>query len=354
MYRTFENVIVFMGRRLKMKHNCGQLSRADLINELNKGKLIIEPRNECAEKEPKIKTASFDISPSCLIMSVKRGSFMKIYSNVSRCEKGHRNPEWRCVACKKSEQAPKNCTEQLYTYIPPRDTALVLSKEYLQIPEYMSGNVYSRVSTVSSGLGHISTTIDPLWKGALLIAISNPSSEPIKLMLQDGQEESVPLATVTLQYLNTPVDSGKTYTTHLPARVDILERYLFDVSESKRRSVLFSTFWYRFWHIKDYHLTVRLIERLKKMKDIQPVAWEKNLRELEEEVRAQKVRGVKWRHWLMGNVRWLRKIILIVGLVIMAYMLHQVLTAGLATSSDFIGPIIIAVLECILALLLAW
>lgn len=354
MYKSLKKLFAPVERRTMMKQNCGQLSRVDLINELNKGKLIIEPRNKCAEKEPKIKAASFDISPSCLIMSVKRGSFMRIYSSVSRCEKGHRNPEWRCAACRKSGQAPQNCAEQLYTYIPPRDTALVLSKEYLQIPEYMSGNVYSRVSTVSSGLGHISTTIDPLWKGALLIAISNPSSEPIKLMLQDGPEGSVPLATVTLQYLNTPVDLERTYSNHLPARVDILERYLFDVTESKKRFVLFSTFWYRFWHIKDYHLTVRLIERLKKMKDIPPEDWEKNLKELEEEVRAQKIRGNWWRYWLLANVRWLRKILVITGMAIMAYVLYLALTVAPNSSSDFVGPLIIAILECIVALILAW
>ena len=337
-----------------MEQNHGQLSREDIIRELNDNALIIEPREKDASKESKIKAASFDISPSFLIMSVKTGSFMRIYSSISRCAKGHRNPEWHCAACKKKNYDMSKCTEQLYTYIQPRDTALVLSREYPKIPANMSGNVYSRVSTVSSGLGHISTTIDPLWKGALLIAISNPSSVPIKLMLQDERAESVPLATVTLQYLNTPVDPTENHSAHLPARVDILERYLFDLSQSQKRSSLVKTFWYRFWHIKDYSLTVRLIERLKEMKDIQPEQWEENLRKLEEEVRAQKDRSGRWRNWLQGNVHRIGKLLLITGLAVAAYALYKMLTADVKDSADFIIPMIAAAVQCIVAVILAW
>lgn len=81
-----------------MSQKYGQLSREDIITELESGKLVISPRAEHAKDEPNIKTASFDISPSCLIMSVKRGSFMRIYSCMSQCKKGHRNPEWHCNA----------------------------------------------------------------------------------------------------------------------------------------------------------------------------------------------------------------------------------------------------------------
>lgn len=71
-----------------MEKYCGQLSREDLIRELGSDNLIIEPRDKNAANEPKIKTASFDISPSCLIMSVKRGSFMRIYSSISQYKSG--------------------------------------------------------------------------------------------------------------------------------------------------------------------------------------------------------------------------------------------------------------------------
>lgn len=334
-----------------MEQKSGQLSRDDLIEELESGELIIKPIKPNVKDETKIKSASFDISPSCLIMSVKKGSFMRIYSRISRCPEGHRNPEWHCSACKKKNPKRSDCSEQLYTYIQPRDTVLVLSKEYLQIPAYMSGNVYSRVSTVSSGLGHISTTIDPLWKGALLIAISNPSSEPIKLLIQDEQAESIPLATVTLQYLNTPIEPNKIYCKHQPARVDILERYMYDPAQSKKRTELIRIFWHNFWHIKDYNLTVEIIKRLKEMTEIRPDEWEENLQELETEVRAQKIHH-RWRYWLKDKARWLRKLILIVGLAVLAWALYCAIVEKSVSGSDFIGPLIIAIAECIIALIL--
>lgn len=335
-----------------MENKSGQLSMEDLVKELESGNLIIAPRKPDAKDELKIKAASFDISPSCLIMSVKKGSFMRIYSRISQCSEGHRNPEWHCSACKKKDQKKSNCSEQLYTYIQPRDTVLVLSKEYLQIPAYMSGNVYSRVSTVSSGLGHISTTIDPLWKGALLIAISNPSSEPVKLLIQDEQAESIPLATVTLQYLNTPVDPNKIHSKHQPARVDILEKYMFDPTQSKKRGELIRVFWHNFCHIKDYALTVGIIKQLKDMTEISPDEWSENLQKLEDKVRAQKIHH-RWRYWMKDKARWLRKIILICGLAVLAWALYRAMMVKSASSSDFIGPLIIAIVECIVSLILA-
>ena len=272
-----------ISKRAIPRKACGQLSQEDILRELKAETLIVTPGTNSVKANCNIKAASLDITPSCLIMSVKTGSFMRIYSRISRCEKGHRNPERRCNTCDKKEQVNHRCQEQRYVYIEPRDTALVLSKEYLMLPANICGNVFSRVSTVSSGLGHISTTIDPLWKGALLIAISNSSSEPIKLVLQDETAKSIPLATVTLQYLHTPVDPNKVQNDHLPARVDILEKYLYDVMETKSRWKYLKNALYRFWHAKDYNLTVSLIDRLRKMKDIEPGEWKEALEQMEKQ-----------------------------------------------------------------------
>jgi len=337
---------------MKWLQKTGQLSRVDIIKEMNAGNLIIAPAANPVSANPNIKAASFDVSPSCLIMSVKTGNFMRIYSNVSRCAKGHRNPEWYCGSCHRSGQAPKFCPEQQYVYIEPRDTALVLSKEYLQIPANISGNVFSRVSTVSSGLGHISTTIDPLWRGALLIAISNPSSEPIKLMLRDQTTESIPLATVTLQYLHTPVDSKITQNTHLPARVDLLEKYLYDVAESKNRWVFLKKSIYRFFHAKDYNLTVRLIDRLKNMKDITPDEWAKNLEGLEQEIYAQKIRGKTWRKKFLGIWHWTRRLLITGSLIILACLIYRLLGADSTTEPAFVSALIVAAVQCILTIIL--
>lgn len=332
----------------------GQLSQQDIIREMKNEKLVITPLRKENDIYHNIKSASFDISPSCLIMSVNRGRFLKIYSSISQCKKGHRNPEWHCKFCK--EHTPKvdtltdSCQEQRYVYINPRDTVLVLSKEYIQLPNYICGNVFSRVSTVSAGLGHISTTIDPLWKGALLIAISNPSSERVKLVLQDSNEYSIPLATVTLQYLNTPVDDSVIHTTHLPARVDILEKYLYNVNESKSRARILKQALYRFIYINDYNLTVNLIDQLKKMKDIQPEQWESALKMLEDEVCAQKIREKKWMNFLLRIIPFIHKVLLVVAAAALMYALYPTLSGEAVVASDFTALVLIAVLEYILGL----
>lgn len=327
--------------------NCGQLSKEDIIREQDTHKLVIEPRDDS-----KVNAASFDISPSCLVMSVRSGSFMRIHSSISRCEKGHRNPEWHCSTCRKKLRAPNHCPEQKYVYIAPRDTALVLSREYIQIPETMCGNVVSRVSTVSNGLGHISTTIDPLWKGALLIAISNPSSEPKKLMIQD-ETSAIPLATVTLQYVNTPVKKKNFRTTHLPARVDILEKYLYEVSETKNRRTLIANFFYNFFFIKDYNLTVRVIDRLKKMTDIDPPKWPEKLHELEKEVCGQKIRGNTWRNNLLKFGRWITIILMILILCALACILFQNYVTAEQSKIAFISALIVAVIQCVISFILS-
>lgn len=341
-------------RRACVNAELGQLSRADMIRELNAETMVIQPLAQPVKDSHNIKAASFDISPSCLIMSARTGNFMRIYSSISRCQKGHRNPEWHCNTCRKSSNAPKTCPEQLYVYIEPRDTALVLSKEYLQLPANICGNVFSRVSTVSSGLGHISTTIDPLWKGALLIAISNPSSEPIKLLIQDETAETVPLATVTLQYLNTPVDPASADSGHLPARVDILEKYLYDVEGTKKRRMLLKNAVYRFFHMKDYNLTVRLIDRLKKMKNVKPQEWPDKLRELEAEVYAQKTRGKTWRAKWMGIWRWARKFFSAASMCALAYIIYRLIGGDAANDIAFISAVIVAAAQCAITFVMSF
>ena len=90
----------------------------------------------------------------------------------------------------------------------------------------MAGEVASRVSMVTKGFGHISTTIDPNWSGATLIALSNPSSQFLKVYLNDSKSPNQ-LATVTFHYLNSScskTDSDKNY---LGMRLDLLEKVCF-------------------------------------------------------------------------------------------------------------------------------
>lgn len=70
--------------------------------------------------------------------------------------------------------------------IKPGDTVLITTLEKVDMPDdrSISAFITSKVSIVAKGLSHISTNIDPDWKGNLLIAIHNPSCG--KVILNHG------------------------------------------------------------------------------------------------------------------------------------------------------------------------
>lgn len=148
-----------------------QLSKNDFLNET--GLKIIPFDSRC------LKGASYDVSPSIIAMSTKLGMLETVYRD-------------------------KNYPYKLYIYVKAKDTVLVVTKEYISVPSNIAGYVVSRVSKVSEGFGHVSTSIDPNWKGALLIALSNPSNKPIKVFVGNNIGlKSNSLATVSFHYLNT-------------------------------------------------------------------------------------------------------------------------------------------------------
>ena len=67
------------------------------------------------------------------------------------------------------------------------DTALITTLEKFGMPQnrMISALICSKVSKVSQGLSHISTTIDPDWDGRLLIALHNNSNHRIELAYGD-------------------------------------------------------------------------------------------------------------------------------------------------------------------------
>ncbi len=157
----------------------GQLGRQDIINENQRENgLKIIPFN----KDYDLKAASYDITPTIIAMSSKLGMLETVYR-----EKG-------------------NIT-RYYVYVKPKDTALVISNEYISVPPNIAGYVVSRVSRISDGFGHVSTNIDPNWEGALLIGLSNPTQKAIKVHV--GGERGITtkadaLATLSFHYLETP------------------------------------------------------------------------------------------------------------------------------------------------------
>ena len=130
--------------------------------------ILIAPFNKT-----KCKGLGYNISPSELCYSVKKKYLLQIY---------------------RTEQ-------ETYILIPPHDTVLTLSYEYLQVSAEVAGCFLSRLRPVTQGLGNISTTLDPCWKGMLLLAINNPSSKKVKLVLsrkKDDKMEPVAISTMVL------------------------------------------------------------------------------------------------------------------------------------------------------------
>lgn len=70
--------------------------------------------------------------------------------------------------------------------LPPKSTIQVLTKEALWVSSRVAGTFHSKVSLVSRGLSHISTTLDPLWYGPLLITFRNNTDNTIRMRPGDS------------------------------------------------------------------------------------------------------------------------------------------------------------------------
>ena len=192
-----------------IKNNChnGQLSHEDIIRELtqNENFDIYSGENNIRFIKNNIRSASIDITPSIVAMSTKTGLLELVYREKSELN------------------------DNYYIYVKPKDTVLIVSNEYISLPNNIAGYVTSRVSNVSKGFGHISTTIDPNWNGSLLIALSNPSNHSLKIhvgtsITQENYYRNN-LATVTFHYTNTPCYNTKS--TYVSMRPDILKKMIY-------------------------------------------------------------------------------------------------------------------------------
>jgi deoxycytidine triphosphate deaminase len=108
-----------------------------------------------------------------------------------------------------------NLKEGEHIILSPGSTTNIRTMEWIALPrnKSISGFICSKVSLVSRGLSHISTTVDPDWYGHLSISVHNHASENIELSV--GQ----PFCTVVFMKNISPAtrDSG-----FAPSRTDTL------------------------------------------------------------------------------------------------------------------------------------
>ena len=102
----------------------------------------------------------------------------------------------------------------IYFELLPGDTALALTSESIWVSKNLAGTFHSKVSYVSKGLGHISTTLDPGWKGQLLISINSPHNGsdimqvPIAKMGEDRKLNYFSFITLCLFELKCPAENS--------------------------------------------------------------------------------------------------------------------------------------------------
>lgn len=117
----------------------------------------------------------------------------------------------------------------------PKDTVLITTMEKIGMPQNrkISGFILSKVSKASKGLSQTSTTIDADWKGHLLIAIHNYSSEKVELHYG---EEFCTVVFISNQSAATK-ECGKS-----PDRLDILVEEWETISQKANRKTKFKSF----------------------------------------------------------------------------------------------------------------
>ncbi|MGX5538909.1 dCTP deaminase domain-containing protein [Bacillus wiedmannii] len=84
--------------------------------------------------------------------------------------------------------------------IPANDTVCIYTQEAIWISRNIGGTYHPRVSLVSKGLAHISTTLDPAWAGLSLVAVNNPTDREIEIRVGEN------FITIMLYYLKTASD----------------------------------------------------------------------------------------------------------------------------------------------------
>lgn len=141
----------------------------------------------------------YNLSYSRFIVSIRKKTFAKIY---------HKNNEW-------------------FFFLKPAETVLILTRESIWVSKFIGGTFHSKVSLVTKGLGHVSTTLDPGWQGQLLVPMNNPTKEKIKVVIakdRNGAMEYETFITMVLYWaaeasLNEKMDNRS-------ARIEILEEIL--------------------------------------------------------------------------------------------------------------------------------
>ena len=173
-------------------------SRNDIKDAIINGKLKIHPFDE-----RNLTGIGYNISTTHFALSIRNGVLLNV--------------------CKRTG-------EEGFTYyvdIPANDTTLFFSREYIETDDTIAGTFHSKVSRVCQGLSHISTTLDPTWKGQLIIAVNNPMGRPVRMELSTNGN----ILTMLIHELDSKV-TGENIHNNNKGRCDLLRTHFMKAKRS--------------------------------------------------------------------------------------------------------------------------
>lgn len=109
--------------------------------------------------------------------------------------------------------------------VPPNTPVAIMTCEAISVSNKICGTYHSRVSKVSQGFNHISTTLDPGYFGTSLISLLNNSNEPKEITIGEA------FVTVMFYYLKSnslkTTDRGQ----NMINRFDVIAEFAYDLSD---------------------------------------------------------------------------------------------------------------------------
>ena len=177
------------------------LSQDDIYKAMAEGHLKIYP----FEKE-NLTGIGYNLSTTYFAFSINRGVLLTVYQ-------------------KTTDQGVKR-----YVVIPKNDTVLFFSKEYIEVDRTLAGTFHSKVSRVCQGVGRISTTLDPTWRGQLILSVDNPTSKDINFELDMSSGN---IMTLLLYKLDTAV-TGDYIHDNNQGRCDLLLKHFAEPLNDKK------------------------------------------------------------------------------------------------------------------------
>lgn len=172
------------------------------------GELVI-----CPYEEKNLTPVGYNLSFSRFIISLRKKAFVKII---------HKNKEW-------------------YFTLKPFDSAIILTRESIWVSKYIGGTFHSKVSMVTKGLGHVSTTLDPGWYGQLLVPINNPTKEKIKIVIARDTDTGIKYETFMTMILFRAQEAALNVNSdNKSARIELLEQILKDSGKNRDAQYLWN------------------------------------------------------------------------------------------------------------------